>query len=166
MIAATFLSACATAGPDPYTLAELQSPFICENKAQCDLFWQRAQVWIAQNSTYKIQTATDTVIQTYGPLGSRVDLAFQITRIPNADGSAQIKMSAGCANIFGCRPDKFGAILEFRGFVKSATGTSGTSTPPAYQAAGPSYSEQCVNKCVQDGGARNFCVTDCQANGG
>lgn len=112
------LAGCATHGPDPHTLSLLQQPLLCSDKAQCDLYWQRAQIWIANNSTYKIQTATDSVITTYGPMGTRVDLAFQATKIPNVDGSAQIKLAAGCNNIFGCQPDKYQSILRFREYIR------------------------------------------------
>lgn len=28
------------------------------------------------------------------------------------------------------------------------------------------YNQQCVKKCTKDGGSKDFCITDCQANGG
>jgi hypothetical protein len=114
------LTGCATVGPDPQTLSQLQEPLICADKTECDFFWQRAQIWIANNSTYKIQTATDTIIETYGPMGTRVELAFRAIRIPNMNGSAQITLAAGCNNIFGCQPDKYQSILNFRAFVRGS----------------------------------------------
>lgn len=35
--------------------------------AQCALMWQRVQTWVATNSRYRIQIATDSILQTFGP---------------------------------------------------------------------------------------------------
>lgn len=112
------LGGCATAQPiDPVKLQEANAPLNCHGKEQCDLYWQRSQAWIAQNSRYRIQTATDTVITTFGPLDSSADLAYQITKIPGGDGNANIIITAGCDNIFGCFPEQWEGILLFKRFV-------------------------------------------------
>ena len=65
---------------------ELSQPLTCSSKGECDRYWQRAQVFVSQNAGYKMQTVTDSIIQTFGPFGSRVELAWSVTRLPNSGG--------------------------------------------------------------------------------
>lgn len=103
--------------PDnPADSPEAAAPLTCSSRAQCDLYWQRAQAWIAGNSDYKIQTATDTVIQTFGPFNSRVVLAFSVIRVPNADGSGRITIAAACGTR-ECVPRRTDAIVAFKRYV-------------------------------------------------
>lgn len=115
---AASLAGCANNAVRPETEALAREPVICETKAQCDFYWQRAQVFIATYSRYRIQTATDTVLETYGPLGSNVELAYKVIRISNTNGSAQITINAGCANMFGCSPDRFVGIANFKNYLR------------------------------------------------
>jgi hypothetical protein len=112
------LAGCAARQPHPGA-AEARYPLYCENKPECDLLWQRAQIWVSQNSGYRIQTATDAVIQTFGPFGSKVELAFQVLRNPRADGGAAITIRGYCDNMFGCQPNEIDAILRFKSFVRN-----------------------------------------------
>jgi hypothetical protein len=95
-------------------------PVACKDKAQCDLYWQRSQIWLAKNSRYRIQLANDTLIQTYGPSNSSVDLAYTIVRDNAADGSAQLRMRAGCDNWMGCLVLPADAINAYREYVTSS----------------------------------------------
>ncbi len=72
------------------------------------------QAWVATNSRWRIQTANDTLIQTFGPGNSSTDLAYTLVRVPRGDGTAEISVRAGCANIFGCFPDAIEAIKAMR----------------------------------------------------
>lgn len=111
--------------------AELHAPLVCENKNECDLFWQYAQVWLSMNSGYKIQSATDTVITTHGPIQNSPTLAYSITKIPNSQGGARIMINGGCANMFGCIPKFENAALDFKRYVLSAKpGEKRGSNPP------------------------------------
>lgn len=102
---------------DPSLLARAQRPLICPDAAQCAAYWQRAQVWIIKNSSYRIQTVSEAVIVTFGPFGGTTDLAFNVTRSPGQDGSATIDIDARCDNIFGCFPNPWEAIASFKQFV-------------------------------------------------
>lgn len=114
------LTGCATVQVDPSVETEARAPLICKDKAQCDYYWQRAQVWIAQNSHYRIQSVTDTVISTFGPVRSDTRYAYQVVRVPKSDGSAQITIGGACDNIFGCSSDLFSDIVHFKRFVQQA----------------------------------------------
>jgi hypothetical protein len=115
-------SACSTRGQvGPDTMQQATAPLTCTNKAECDAWWQRAQVWVTNHTTYKLQTITDSIIQTDGPSGGRRTLAFQITKTPNTNGSATIGFAAHCDNMFGCEPNPWKAGADFKQFVRTGS---------------------------------------------
>jgi hypothetical protein len=93
------------------------NPVLCVGKAQCDTYWQRAQAWVVNNSEYRMQTVTDTVIETQAPALGRSALAFRVTRVPDDKDGARIVVIAACGNVFGCRPESSTAVTAFRHFV-------------------------------------------------
>ena len=102
---------------DPALVAEAHRPLMCKDKTQCDLYWSRAQAWVANNGGYRIQTVSDSIISTYGPSGGRVELASQVTREANADGSARIRIRLSCDNRFVCRPTPEEGAVSFKRYV-------------------------------------------------
>lgn len=117
-LAAAMLTACA--GPAIEEMSdEAKAPLYCVGKEQCDLYWKRAQLWVAQNSRWKIQTATDVVITTFTPTGQSADYGYQVTREPlDGDGREQIKIQPMCANLFGCGPLNW-PIVRFKRAVRN-----------------------------------------------
>jgi hypothetical protein len=83
---------------------QAQLPVMCGDAKKCARYMERAQVWLAQNSFWRLQMITPVLLQTFGPGGSRVELAYSVTRTNDTDGSAQIFVRAHCDNVFGCRP--------------------------------------------------------------
>jgi hypothetical protein len=118
--AAAFLAGCANMADVPPADSEARVPLTCASKPQCDAYWARAQAWIASHSAYKIQTATDAVIQTHGPIEWKPQLAYTVTREPKADGSARILINAGCYSPIGCTPSREQATIEFKRYVRDA----------------------------------------------
>ena len=118
-IAAGLLSACAPMPISSETAAISPSTnvVLCVGKMQCDAYWQRAQAWVANNSEYRLQTVTDTVIETQGPTLARSALAFRVTRVPDNQDGARIFVLAACGNSFGCRPAAPDAVIAFKHFV-------------------------------------------------
>jgi hypothetical protein len=118
-IVAGLLAGC---GPMPMTTEATANrasaePVLCVGKAQCDIYWQRAQAWVANNSEYRLQTLTDTVIETQGPSVGRTGLAFRITRVPDDKDGASIYILAVCGNALGCSPTFSDAVTAFKRFV-------------------------------------------------
>jgi hypothetical protein len=110
---------CSTQGQvDPDVMQIATTPLTCSNKAQCDLWWQRAQAWVASHSKYKIESSTDTLIQTAGPDGGKRALAYQITRAANPDGTATIGFAAHCDGSMGCKPNPWEAGADFKQYVR------------------------------------------------
>jgi hypothetical protein len=102
---------------NPATAPESAKPVLCVGKTQCDIFWQRAQAWVANNSGYRLQTVTDTVIETDGPSVARAGLAYRVTRVPDDKDGARIYVLASCGNAFGCSPEPSAAVTAFKVFV-------------------------------------------------
>ena len=118
-IAVGLLYGCApvTISSDSAGTSMSSNPVLCVGKAQCDIYWQRAQAWVANNSEYRLQTVTDTVIETQGPLLARSALAFRVTRVPDDKDGARIVVVAACGNAFGCNPESSVAVTAFKHFV-------------------------------------------------
>lgn len=108
----------------PEQRAKMEAP-ICSDARMCELMWQRAQIWLANNSTWKLQTVTPVILQTYGPGGSAsssLDVAYTITKEPLGNDSYRIVMAAACSNMFGCLPKApFERIIEFNTFLLGTT---------------------------------------------
>lgn len=104
---------------DPSTNPESAEPVLCANKAQCDVYWQRAQAWVANNSQYRLQTTTDAIIETDGPLATQTGLAYRITKVPDNTGGARIYAVSACSNAFGCSQTPTEAVVAFKRFVRN-----------------------------------------------
>ena len=72
-VAAAVLSGCVQTPIAIEPPAASAQPVLCVNRSQCDVYWQRAQAWVANNSVYRLQTVTDTVLETAGPQPARYD---------------------------------------------------------------------------------------------
>ena len=114
----TILTGCATGSkltPEQKSLAN--EPLLCSTKQDCDFMWQRAQSWVANNSHFRIQVATDTLIQTFGPSADAY-FAFTITKELNREGGARIMIAPQCGNMFGCVTDPWDLIYSFKQSLK------------------------------------------------
>ena len=114
---AAFAAGCATQQYDPATQAKLneiqRTIPTCSGDKECNAKWETAQLWVVKNAGYKIQNATNVLIQTYNATGSRVDIAAQITKEPLGGGRYQFIANIWCDNIFGCRPNRLDALMDF-----------------------------------------------------
>lgn len=113
------LGACAAPPPSPEETALANEPLYCAGPEQCSLYWRRAQVWLANNSPYRIQSATDTVITTHGPMSGSVSRAYQVVRMPLDGGREEITITSGCGNIYGCDTHADASAASFKRFVKT-----------------------------------------------
>jgi hypothetical protein len=129
--AGALLSGCSTQGQiSGDTMEQATTPLTCTNKAECDAWWGRAQVWVGNHSEYKIQTVTDSIIQTAGPSGGKRALAYQITKTPSNEGTATIGFAAHCDNMFGCEPNPWAAGASFKQFVRGSASQTSNALPP------------------------------------
>lgn len=114
------LAGCAAPPPlTPEQRAAMEAP-VCTSQSQCAVMWQRAQIWLVDNSAWRIQLANDTLLQTFGP-GDSTDVAYTVTRIPTGGDGYRIVMRAGCGNMFGCVPKPaWERITEFNNYLRQA----------------------------------------------
>lgn len=117
LLTAVMLSGCAAQQASNLS-AEALDPVVCEGTEQCSLYWKRAQLWIATNSRWKIQNATEVVITTYTPTNSSAYFGFQVIREPiDTKGRERIGIQPICVNIFGCG-DLNGTVVSFKRYVR------------------------------------------------
>lgn len=92
----------------------------CGSEIECKAKWEAAQLWIAKNAGYKIQIATDVLIETYNSIDYSTSLAARAMKEPLGDGRYAIRIRLGCANWFSCYPDPVDASLDFNRAVELA----------------------------------------------
>jgi hypothetical protein len=80
--------------------------------------WQYAQVWVNQNSSWKIRVVNDSTIETYGPDNS-TDVAYAITKEALGGNRYQIVMRARCGSASGCVRSPTDQIIDFNRALRS-----------------------------------------------
>lgn len=114
------LAACVAPPPlivadvDAADIVELDHPLECTGKAACDDLWRRAQIWVLNNSGYKIQVATEVVIETYNPGLSSTTFAIRLTRELQPDGTERMEIMADCGKYPMCHETRPKLTARFR----------------------------------------------------
>ena len=117
------LGACTLSQPPPIAPPE---PIICMAGADCDAKWSRAASWLAANSALKIQTRTDSIIQTTAPVQAQATPAFTVTKVARGEGRYEITFNAACGTGARCLPP----ITEARArFTQAVLGPEGSHVP-------------------------------------
>lgn len=120
LVAVLLLSACAVPrnptppAPSDADLIDSKVSLRCMQKDQCDRWWRTAQVWVVKNSGYKVQFATDAILQTYNATSGNGDWAFQITRVPHFDSGEVFEIDASCGRNVACSPVYESVIADFK----------------------------------------------------
>jgi hypothetical protein len=96
---------------------DIGNSITCHNN--CKQEWERAQIWLAKHSKWKIQTVTDVLIQTFYPVGSEPSYGFSITKEPAGQGNYIIRMELVCGNMFGCDPKPQDVKKAFYYYIKN-----------------------------------------------
>jgi hypothetical protein len=92
---------------------------MCTGEADCRVKWEAAQVWVSQHIPMKIQTVTDVLIVTYGPMGTDATSAARVTKRPLGGGRYEIDIWVGCGNPFGCFPEPWATCNAFNDYVNT-----------------------------------------------
>jgi hypothetical protein len=100
------LAGCATTTPEQQAAINAQAArtVSCSGQDDCAVKWGRAVKWILDNSAFKIQTQSDTMISTMGPLPNDPTPTFTVTKIAEGNGAYEFDFRAWCDNMFGCVP--------------------------------------------------------------
>jgi hypothetical protein len=126
-IVAFGLLVCACASSEVAQLPVPQ-PIICTAGADCDAKWARAVAWIAKNSSLKILTQTETVVQTAGPARSEPTPAFTVTKVARGSGRYEIAFNGGCGEALRCVPSVSESRAHFTDFVLGEDSTARLSS--------------------------------------
>lgn len=117
LFALLLVAGCAsTSTLSPAQQKKALAPISCKDGPSCDILWQRSQAWIANNSHWRIQMLSDSLLQTYGP-GNDPYLAFTVIREKKQDGGADIVIAARCGNALGCVVAPIDALYNFREYL-------------------------------------------------
>ena len=119
--AALALCGCVTAEQQA-SVAEPPKPITCNAGADCNAKWSRADAWIKGHSKYKVETSSESLIQTSGPGAFETDSApsYKITKVAMGPGEYAIEFAGGCDSIFGCTPTIPAARADFTQAVLAA----------------------------------------------
>ena len=98
------LSACATQWK-----RDAAQPLTCSKGPDCESKWDRALIWVQNNSESKIQIANETIITTHTPNNSS-SAVISITKTEAGPETYTINFRANCSWILGCKP----SILELK----------------------------------------------------
>ncbi|MDM0032380.1 hypothetical protein QTI33_09610 [Variovorax sp. J22P271] len=99
-----------------------------QGKEQCDLYWRRAQAWIGINSRFKLQTVSDTVLETFTPPEASPYYAFRIVREPKEADTDRIWVAVSCRNMFGCGPpSREGAMAAIKAYIRGDPAPAATA---------------------------------------
>ncbi|MHB2032557.1 MAG: hypothetical protein ACYCVE_04180 [Gemmatimonadaceae bacterium] len=74
------------------------------DSTSCKDDWDRAQLWIVNHSKYKIQTATDVLVETFNPSDDAPNYGFTATKEPQGSGHYVIALALTSGNMLGCDP--------------------------------------------------------------
>ena len=121
--AIAILAGCASPSTNDLTpddVAQLQEPLECQGKAACDLMWRRAQLWVAQHSGYKIQLATDVIIETHNARDYSLRWAMRVIRDPITAERDRISLIPSCGNAPLCSGSASKLDAEFRRDMRAA----------------------------------------------
>src|SRR5216684_3193852 len=95
-VATCILSACAASPPPDPRLVEAANTLInCSESKDCEVKWARAFDWVRHHSAWQINVASDSLIQTDGPMDLATP-AFVVRRTPGADKKYEIVLEVIC----------------------------------------------------------------------
>lgn len=118
LTALTLLVGCSTPPPiRPEIVAAAEKPLTCDSEQECRLYWQRALFYVNRVSVFKVQTVTDSLIQTYSPRGGTTDVGYNVSREPLLNGGNRLWIKVWCDNMFGCYPSITPEIARFKSYV-------------------------------------------------
>lgn len=83
----------------------------CQAPEHCSALWDAAQIWVVKHAAYKIQTATNVLIETF--TSTDTELSARVLKEPNGQGGYKFTVYVWCGNPFGCFPDPWATAQDF-----------------------------------------------------
>lgn len=130
------ISGCAQqpAGPPP----TISPAPVCSSAAQCDAMWSEALVQIQNISGMRIQTATDSFVQTFNPINYG-RMGAMARKVPKPDGTTTIEAQFTCTYCGNLPYDSLNLFIAnvnaagtpFAGKAQASSKSQEASTPEA-----------------------------------
>lgn len=92
----------------------------CQTEKQCKVQWEAAATWVSQHCGMKIQTSSDSLIQTFNSLPDSPTTSCTVTKVQGPGHAQAFQIRVGCANIFGCVPSSKEMVIAFGTAIKAA----------------------------------------------
>jgi hypothetical protein len=126
------LSACATRAQWKQDAAQ---PLTCSKGPDCEAKWNRALIWVQNNSQSTIKIANETIITTDVP-SDRGSAVISITKTEAEPGTSTINFRAGCSWILGlgCAPTILELKASFANYVMKSSDLLPTDGPQTAKA--------------------------------
>lgn len=155
LVAIVALAGCAASRSAPPPPA-IDPAAVCTSAEQCDAMWAEAMVQAQNLSGMRLQTATDSFLQTYGE--TNFDrMSAMARRVPHPDGTTTIEAAFSCrycgnlaydaVNLFTAAVKRAGAGFA-PGIPTAAPGNAAKAPVPLTEQA---YKEQQVKQLLQQG---------------
>ena len=96
--------------------ADLVETVECDGE-KCDLYWERAKLWVIRHSHFKIRLANNMMIQTYKAPADKLSYAFAVVKEPVSGSTYKIEFGSYCGNPEGCDIDPVSLKSAFNFFV-------------------------------------------------
>jgi hypothetical protein len=123
------LSACATSLTQrAQQKHDAGQPLICSKGPDCEAKWDRALIWVQNNSEAAIQIANETIITTRTPQNSSSPV-ISITKTETGPGTYAIHFRANCSWILGCKPSISKLKASFANYIMKPTDLSPADGP-------------------------------------
>jgi hypothetical protein len=115
------LSACATSlKQQAQWKQDAAQPLTCSKGSDCEEKWDRALIWVQNNSGSKVDTANESIINVHIPQSSSSAI-FTITKTEANPGTYTINFRAGCSSMLGCTPSILELRASFANYVMKST---------------------------------------------
>jgi hypothetical protein len=112
--ASLWVAACAsTPPPDPLLVNAANAPLKCSISKDCEVKWGRAFDWVRHHSVWQINVATNSLIQTEGPM-NLASPAFTVRRTAVGEDQYEIVLEIACADTFDAQTSCLPHVLEWK----------------------------------------------------
>jgi len=128
------LSACASTQQAQWERDAAQ-PLTCSKGSDCEAKWDRALIWMQNNSPTKIKIANETIITTDIPYDPD-SAVISITKTEDESGTYTIHFRAGCPWTLGCAPSILELKASFANYVMKSIDPLPTDGPQTAKAQG------------------------------
>jgi hypothetical protein len=120
LITLLIVTGCELAPLTPDQLATMHANIPkCSDQRQCEAMWSAARNWVTSSCGMKIQTITDSFIETYGPIGA-LTAACRVTKDPEPTGGYSFHVAVSCEGGSCARTQTVNLVAGFQSSVRTA----------------------------------------------